>query len=256
LVAGTKEVYIFLELTIHFLITKMVVSPRPKGNDMTQETTMTQELTAVKEEGASHLPADVAQTFQADQDSLDAAGVPDTVAKVGTAMPDAALLTATGTPTTLREVVGDRPAVVVFYRGAWCPYCNVTLHTYQSTLMPALQKLGATLVAISPQKPDGSLSVKEKHALSFPVISDPANALARDLGIVATPTPGTRAAQLELGLDVSTLNVDDDADLPMPTVVIVDRDGTIRWIDVHPNYTTRSEPRDILDAYETTVGNG
>jgi peroxiredoxin len=117
-----------------------------------------------------------------------------------------------------------------------------------------LKELGAALIAISPQKPDGSLSMKEKHELSFPVLSDPANALARALGILAAPNAETQAAQLKLGLDVSTLNINDDADLPMPTVLIVDAEGTIRWIDVHPNYTTRSEPGDILDAYRSVVG--
>jgi peroxiredoxin len=221
---------------------------------MTQNTTMTEELNATKEGPASHLPPDVAKTFRDDQDELDATGVPDAVAKVGSAMPDATLLSATGVPVTMSEVQGERPAVVVFYRGAWCPYCNITLRSYQTALEPALNELGATLIAVSPQKPDGSLSMKEKHDLSFSVLSDPSNALARSLGIVAVPSPGTRAAQLQLGLDVSTLNIDDDADLPMPTVVIVDASGTIRWIDVHPNYTTRSEPRDILNAYESTIG--
>ena len=144
--------------------------------------------------------------------------------------------------------------MLVFYRGAWCPYCNVALRSYQLELEPALNELGATLIAISPQLPDGSLSMKEKHELSFPVLSDPANALARALGIVAAPNPETQAAQLKLGLDVSTQNIDDESDLPMPTVLIVDAAGDIRWIDVHPNYTTRSEPGDILDAYTSTIG--
>jgi peroxiredoxin len=225
-----------------------------KGINMNSETTMTEQLNAVQEGAKSQLPTEVFETFKTDQDELDAAGVPDTVVHVGTEMPDATLLSVTGTPVTFGEVQGERPAVVVFYRGAWCPYCNVTLRSYQSELEPALKELGAALIAISPQKPDGSLSMKEKHELSFPVLSDPANALARALGILAAPNAETQAAQLKLGLDVSTLNINDDADLPMPTVLIVDAEGTIRWIDVHPNYTTRSEPGDILDAYRSVVG--
>jgi peroxiredoxin len=221
---------------------------------MTQNTTMTKELNTIKEGATSQLPPDVSATFLADQDELDAAGVPDSVAKVGTTMPDAKLLSSTGEAVTLREARGTGSAVVVFYRGAWCPYCNVTLRSYQSELERELNALGVTLIAISPQKPDGSLSMKEKNELSFAVLSDPANTLARALGIVATPTPGTQAAQLKLGLDVRTLNVEEDADLPMPTVIIIDANGTIRWIDVHPNYTTRSEPGDILDAYRAIFG--
>ncbi|HEY1762857.1 MAG TPA: peroxiredoxin-like family protein [Acidimicrobiales bacterium] len=220
---------------------------------MNESKTMTNELDAIKEEGKLRLPADVVTTFVADQDELDAAGVPATVSKIGTTVPDVTLLSITGAPVTLREVRGGRPAVVVFYRGAWCPYCNLTLRSYQSALEPELNRLGTSLIAVSPQKPDGSLSMKEKNELSFPVLSDPANTLARALGIVARPTPGTRAAQLKLGLDISTLNIDEETDLPMPTVIILDGEGTIRWIDVHPNYTTRSEPQDILDAYKATL---
>jgi peroxiredoxin len=220
---------------------------------MSHDATMTDELNAIQKESKLRLPADVLETFASDQKELDADGVPDTVAKVGTAVPDATLISATGTPVTLREVQGERPAVIVFYRGAWCPYCNVALRSYQSALEPALSERGAALIAVSPQTPDGSLSMKEKNELTFPVLSDPGNVLARSLGIIAPPSPRTRAAQLKLGLDVGALNIESDADLPMPTVLIVDKSGTIRWIDVHPNYTTRSEPRDILDAFESTI---
>jgi peroxiredoxin len=242
-----------LELTIQFIAAK-IKGNSDEGNHMSDSATMTDQLNNVGEEAKSHLPAEVLETFQSDQHELDASGVPDTVVKVGTAMPDATLLNVSGDPVTLSEVLGGRPAVVVFYRGAWCPYCNIALRSYQSALEPALNERGATLIAISPQKPDGSLSMQEKHDLSFPVLSDPVNTLARALGIVSSPTPKTLAAQRELGLDVSALNVDDEEDLPMPTVLIVDGEGIIRWIDVHPNYTTRSESRDILDAYNSTVG--
>jgi peroxiredoxin len=242
-----------LELTIHFSLAKMMANS-DEGNDMSNDATMTDQLNAVGEEAKSHLPAEVLETFQSDQHELDAAGVPDTVVKIGTRMPDATLLNVTGKSVTLGDVLGQRPAVIVFYRGAWCPYCNITLRSYQTALEPALSERGATLIAISPQKPDGSLSMQEKHDLTFPVLSDPLNTLARALGIVSSPAPKTEAAQLKLGLDISTFNVDDEADLPMPTVLIVDEEGTIRWIDVHPNYTTRSEPDDILDAYDSTIG--
>jgi peroxiredoxin len=199
---------------------------------------------------AAALPVDVVTAFGAEQARLDAAGIPAGVVSVGTVMPDAELLDASGKATTLHAALGGRMTVVVFYRGAWCPFCNVTLGTYQRELMPALLEGGVGLVAISPQKPDGSLTMQEEHDLTFPVLSDPGNTLARQLGIVTTPGADIIAAQSTLGLDVAAGNANGTHELPMPTVVIADPTGVIRWIDVHPNYTTRTEVADILHALQ------
>ena len=105
-------------------------------------------------------------------------------------------------------VVGDGTSVLVFYRGAWCPYCNIALSAYQEQLLPVLAQRGVTLVAVSPQTPDGSLSMQQKNALAFTVVSDPGNAIAGRLGILTRPSDDARAAQLELGLDLAAVNAD------------------------------------------------
>jgi peroxiredoxin len=197
---------------------------------------------------AGQLPGDVLKTFGAEQDALQAVGVPAGVAAPGGLMPEAQLLDVRGAPTTLASAVGGRAAVVVFYRGAWCPYCNLTLRAYQEELVPLLAQRDIPLVAISPQKPDGSLSTQEQNALTFTVLSDPGNQIAAALRVLTAPGDAVRAAQLTLGLDLSQANADGTHGLPMPTVVIVDGAGIIRWIDVHPNYTTRTEVADIVDA--------
>ena len=143
--------------------------------------------------------------------------------------------------------------MVVLYRGAWCPYCNLTLRAYQEDLVPQLTPLEIPLLAISPQKPDGSLSTREKNELSFTVLSDPGNQIAAALGVLTAPIEDARAAQRTLGLDLSEANADGTHGLPMPTVVIVDGAGIIRWINVHPDYTTRTEVADILDALSALV---
>lgn len=190
------------------------------------------------------------EAFAAEQRSLAEAGPPTGVARPGTRLPDGAVLDPHGSPTTLHAVLGGRPAVIVFYRGAWCPYCNLTLHTYQAELAPVLAARGVELVAISPQRPDGSLSVTEKNELTFAVLSDPGLAIADALGIVTAPSDGAREAQLGLGLDVAAVNADGTTRLPYPTVLVVDAGGTIRWIDVHADYTTRTDPSAILEAVD------
>jgi peroxiredoxin len=148
---------------------------------------------------SGHLPDDVRDAFGAEQDGLDANGTPAGVAVPGDRMPDAQLLDVIGAPITFSEAVDGSGAVVVLYRGAWCPYCNLTLRAYQEDLVPYLAERDIPLVAISPQKPDGSLSAQEKNELTFTVLSDPGNQVAAALGVLTAPTEDARAAQRTVG---------------------------------------------------------
>ncbi|MGA9358854.1 MAG: peroxiredoxin-like family protein [Mycobacterium sp.] len=218
---------------------------------MTMHTpTISEQARALATASVDRLPADVVAAFTADQSALDARGVPQNVVAPGFVMPDGDLLDVDGAPTSLARLRGGRPAVVVFYRGAWCPYCNIALRTYQAELVPALGERGVELIAVSPQKPDGSLTSAQSNELTFSVASDPGNQIATALGILTEPSPDSVAAQVKLGLDLTEVNADGGTALPMPTVVVVDAAGIIRWIDVHPDYTTRSEVPDILAAVD------
>lgn len=199
---------------------------------------------------AAQPPNEVMGAFAREQAALAAQGMPAGVVDAGATLPDADLLDPHGAPISLYRALGGGPTVIVFYRGAWCPYCNITLNTYQSTLLPELLQRGVNLVAVSPQGPDGSLSMQEKHELAFTVLSDPGNQLARAVGILTGPSSEARAAQLQLGLDLEAVNADGTTGLPMPATIIVDAGPVIRWIDVHPDYSTRSEPHEILAALD------
>ena len=220
---------------------------------MTTASTIAEQVASLHRASAGQLPAEVAEAFAAEQRDLAAAGHPSGVAEPGSRLPDGELLDVAGEPATLAETLGGKPAVIVFYRGGWCPYCNIALRTYQAQLVPALAERGISLIAISPQTPDGSLSAKESKELTFTVLSDPGNQIAGQLGILTAPSDGTRAAQLQLGLDLTQVNADGTTALPMPTVVIADADGVIRWIDVHLDYTTRTEPGQVLQAVTETI---
>jgi peroxiredoxin len=217
---------------------------------MTSPSTITEGVAELHAAMAAAPHNEVMSAFTREQAELAAAGVPDGVAPVGTVLPDAELIDVHAAATTLSAAVGDGPAVVVFYRGAWCPYCNLALSVYQARLLPELTKRGVRLVAVSPQKPDGSLTMQQKHELGFTVLSDPGNVLAGHLGILTGPSAEARAAQLELGLDLTAMNADGTVTLPMPATVILDGGRAVRWIDVHPDYTTRTEPRQVFDALD------
>jgi peroxiredoxin len=220
---------------------------------MTSPRTIAEDVEVLHQELARQVPGQVLSPLFAEQKMLDAAGVPEATAKAGSAMPDGDLLDAHGQATTLRAARGGKPAVVVFYRGAWCPYCNIALRKYQANLAPELDARGIALIAVSPQKPDGSLSMAEKNDLTFAVLSDPGNQIAGALGILTAPTEDARESMHAIGVDLPALNSDSTYTLPMVTVAVVDAAGVIRWIDVAPNHARPTEVAEIISALDTVL---
>jgi peroxiredoxin len=210
--------------------------------------TIREQTEELKTAAAEHLPSEVLAVFDRNVADLLDQGVPTDSIKVGDVLEPFSLADATGTPVSLDEIVESGPAVIVFYRGGWCPYCNLALRTYQQQLLPQLDTFGARLVAISPQSPDESLSTVEKAALEFTVLSDPASRLADRVGIAFEQADDVLAAQRTLGLDLSKVNAEGAVRLPRPTVLIVGQDRTVRFVDVQPDYTARTEVSEIIGA--------
>lgn len=195
----------------------------------------------------------IMQVFAEERRQLEKAGPPDTVAAPGTAFPRAELIAADGTEVSSAAVLADSPTVVVFYRGLWCPHCNLALRGYQNDLIPALDERNVKLVAISPQRPDASLTMQRNNALTFTVLSDPANQIATALGILTAPSAQARETQLSLGFDLTQANADGTTSLPIPTVAVVDAEGILRWIDARPNYAARTEAKDVIAAVDAIL---
>lgn len=210
--------------------------------------TIREQSDQLKAAAAGRLPAGVIQAFNRSIEDLLARGIPAEAVKTGDRLAPFTLGDATGTPAGLDQLVAAGPAVIVFYRGGWCPYCNLTLRTYQRELLPGLGAFGARLVAVSPQTPDESLSTAEKAELAFTVLSDPGARVARSIGIAFRQPEEVLAAQQQVGLDLAQVNAEGSVWLPRPTVLIVDQDRTVRFADVQPDYTARTEVADILGA--------
>jgi peroxiredoxin len=213
-------------------------------------TTIAEQANDVKAASSSRLPAEIVAVFASDQAVLAADGIPSGAVAVGDKLPTFTLPDATSQPRTLDELTADGPAVIVFYRGGWCPYCNLTLRTYERDLLPQLDAYSARLVAISPETPDASLNTQEKDELTYTVLSDSGAQLAETLGITFDPSEAGLAAQRTLGVDIRTTRADGGTRLPMPTVLIVDPGHTVRFVDIHPDYTGRTEVTDIIAALE------
>lgn len=216
-------------------------------------TSLNHHLSETKNGLAEIAPPDLFGVFAAEQARLDRTTDRERHVKVGDNVPTFLLPTVDGSIVTLDELLEGGPAVLVFYRGAWCPYCNVALKAYQQEVLPGLTELGVPLVAISPQGPDGSLTTAQTNELGFPVLTDRGSAYAHQLGIVVELTEDVQRAQLAFGNDFTRINAGGEWQLPMPTVLVVDRDRTVRFVDVRPDYTTRTEPSAVLDAAARAV---
>jgi peroxiredoxin len=159
--------------------------------------------------------------------------------------PDFKLPNASRRFVSLAELLRRGPAVVTFYRGGWCPYCNLQLRAYQQVL-GEISALGAKLVAISPQLPDGSLSTAEKNRLSFDVLSDVGNRVARSFGLVYALPHELRAALTANNKALPGINGGDSWELPLPATYVIAPDRRIVLGEIELDYRERLEPDAIL----------
>lgn len=163
-----------------------------------------------------------------------------------------ALPNARGGETSLVDLLEFGPVVISFYRGGWCPYCNLEFKALND-ILPKIKKAGASLVGISPELPDNSLNTIEQNKLKYNVLSDVGNVVARDYGLVMTVPTILQPLYLEWGLDVPSVNGDDTWELPIPATYIINEDGLIEFAHVNVNYTERMEPADIIKALDAML---
>ena len=148
----------------------------------------------------------------------------------------------------LEALIRRGPAVLVFFRFAGCPACNIALPYYEEALAPGLRDLGATLVAVSPQVPERLGEIKTRHGLSFKVASDPDNTLGRRFGILYTADEASQAAQRAKGGFIGDTTGTGTWELPQPAVVVIDHERVVRFVDVSPDWLVRTEADPVLDA--------
>ncbi len=187
-----------------------------------------------------------------DMERVRAAGTIDAAVKVGQLAPDFTLPDAFGNPVSLRALRARGPVVISFYRGEWCPFCNIELRALQQAL-PTIEQLGATLVAISPEMPDHGIVASEKNKLTFPVLSDCGNKVARQFGIVFQI--GQELKEFSWNVfknDIALRNGEDSYELPVPATYVLDTTGVIRLAHVDVDYMIgRAEPEEIISALKT-----
>ncbi|REE88566.1 peroxiredoxin [Paenibacillus taihuensis] len=155
------------------------------------------------------------------------------------------LTNALGGDVILFEELQKGPIVLTFYRGGWCPFCNMQLNAYQQ-ILPEIRAMGAQLIAISPQKPDHSLSLQEKEGLEFQVLSDPDGLVTAQYNLLFDVPEDVRELMEGIGVDLSEYNNTSQWVLPVPVTFIIDESAIIRSSYVNPNFMQRQSPEKIL----------
>src|SRR6516164_4292240 len=169
-----------------------------------------------------------------------------TMLKEGDHAPAIVLGNAKGEIVDITALRKKGPVIITFYRGGWCPYCNLELKAFQE-ILPEIKAVGASLVAISPEKPDDTLSTAEKNALAFEVLSDVGQKVGRAFGLVYQFTDELCSAYQGFGHDIPARNgTPGEWALPVSATYVIDRDGTIIYAYTDADYRDRADPRDVL----------
>lgn len=205
-------------------------------------------LHELRENLKAMLPAEALATFDDDAEQLEKTHQSIFKLRKGDQAPDFTLVNASGNPISLNGLLKKGKVVLTFYRGTWCPYCNLLLNQYQQVL-DEIQSLGANLVAISPQTPDESLNIREKNELKFEVLSDVGNLVAKQFTTVFKNGDLPVDTMAMLGFDFDAHYGDDSREIPVPATFIIDTDRTILFAKSGGgDYRNRVEASDILKA--------
>lgn len=209
---------------------------------------LTQDLLTLKRESAAQMPPIAAALFDQLARDLQARDWSRSTLRVGQPIPAFELPDALGRTVSSGELLVRGPLVISFYRGAWCPYCNLELKALQEAL-PEFRELGAQLVAISPMTPDNSLSFAEKRGLEFPVLSDQGLRVAGQFGLTYTLPLEVQSFLKKVGTDLERYNGDQSWRLPIPATYVTDHEGIV-VAAVNPDWRERLDPLEIVAALQ------
>lgn len=213
-------------------------------------TSLSQQLEDYRAGWRERVPAERRGAMERHIEHLESTGFGKAAIQVGDRAPDLTLPDAHGAPVSLARLLEKGPVVLVFYRGGWCPFCNMQLKAYQAVL-PRIAAAGASLVAISPEKPDDTVTTSEKNALTFPVLSDIAQKAGRAFGLVYAFTDELRSVYDGFNLDIPGKNGSpDDWSLPLSATYVIGSDGRILFADTGVDYRHRTDPLDVLALLE------
>lgn len=171
---------------------------------------------------------------------------------IGSDAPDSTLRALDGSATSIKKVLSGKPGVVIFYRGGWCPYCNTHLREIK-TVEKELRKLGYRTIAISPDRPEELAATAKKQELAYTLLSDSKLEAARAYGIAFQVDEGTLKKYGEYGIDLRKSSGEQHDWLPVPTVFLIGKDGTVKFVYSNPDYKVRLKAPVLLAAAKAAL---
>jgi peroxiredoxin len=203
------------------------------------------EILKMQEAMLPQIPEDALKLIFGKTEELINSGIAERTLNEGDEIPQINLPNAVGKTINVNSMLKDGPVVISFYRGAWCPYCNLELKALQHAL-PEIKSLDARLIAISPNTTDNSISSIEKHGLEFEVLTDAGNNIAKEFRLVFNLAEELRPIYQQFNFDIPKYNDDESWDIPIPATYVVNTDGKIVHAFVNADYTKRMEPTEII----------
>jgi peroxiredoxin len=221
-----------------------------KTNKMEKNNAPLDSLLNIKREASAQNASEEKKRIYAEGiEAVKNSGILENALNVGDKAPDFVLNNALNNPISLYDELKNGPVILTWYRGGWCPYCNITLQFLQNKL-PEFQQAGATLIALTPELPDKSLSTSEKNELQFSVLSDVGNKVGKSYGVVFELTTDV-ASIYEDAFGMSDYNGDESYQLPLAATYIIDQNGIIKYAFLDADYRKRAEPNDLIEVLET-----
>ena len=211
--------------------------------------TLQQMITDLQAVSLPNIPPEALQTMMQATQELVATGIAGKALQAGEQAPDFTLPNTRGELVSLAPLLKKGPVVLNFYRGAWCPYCQLELKALDDAL-PEITALGASVLSISPNVVEKSAAYAAENPFDFDILSDVDNTVANDYRLVFTLADQLRPIYAKFGLDLKAFDGNDRFELPMPATYVVRTDGTIAAGFVHEDYTQRMEPADIIACLE------
>ena len=206
---------------------------------------LNEEINNLKEKMMGQMEQQDVEALTAGMKQLLEMGITESSLKVGDKIPKFSLPNGEGVQVKSEDLLKQGKLVISFFRGGWCPFCDLELRALENAL-PEVQKLEASIIAISPQILEKTKETSESHGLTFEVVSDEGNRVAREFGLVFSLPEEIRPVYKKIGIDLSLYNGDYKYELPVPATYVVATDGTIEYAFVDADYTKRLDPVDIV----------
>ena len=209
-------------------------------------------LKEANERNKGRIPAEVLVEMEKANEDLKAFNFKEKTLQIGDIFPDATLLNHKGQEASLKAALDGKPAIISFYRGTWCPYCNLEL-AYYTELLGEEENIDVRMFAISPEKPDVTMEKTDPESLNFGICSDVDNKLAKKLNLVFGLPEKVQAIYEKFGIDLDNSQGNTEKELPVPATFIVDGEGKVTYVDLDEDYTTRPDAEEVIAEYKKLV---